>query len=231
MTEPINLPELWTPLYESLVKELGRNTASVYGAIWRFCQMRENVCRASIGTVGARIGMSRRSVIRHVKILVENGYLTDLTPGSKNTPHAYATSRETGIPPGSSQAGDNLPSRAPATEGSTESDRQAIQECQTAKPGVTGHHTGSDKTSQQVCQNFTPGVTEFHSRCDKTSQQVCQIVTAGVTNWHTNKTLLRESLRDDLRDAQAPNFSKPSKTLLEALNRRKKERERNGNRR
>ena len=233
MTEPIHLPERWTPVYETLVKELGVNIALVYGAIWRFCQMRENICRASLETLASRSGLSRRTVIRHVKTLVRHGYITDLTPDLKHAPHAYVNSREAGIPPGdfppqdSQQPGGVMPEDVPG------SDSQAVEECQDAHSGVTGRHSRSVSVSPVECQRVTGGVTPCHPGSDSVSLQECQRVTGGVTPCHPNKTLLRESLReylrDERRDTQAPKFSKPSKTLLEALGRKEKELERDGN--
>jgi len=195
------LPETYTPVFDSLVRELGLSSALVYGVIWRYCQMRENVCRASLGTMAARAGMSRRTVIRQVKMLVGRGYITDLTPGLKHAPHSYVDAR--------------MP------EDVSGGDRQAIQECQNVHSGVTGGHPGSDRESPQEGLRVTPGVTGGHPWSDWESLQECHKVTGGVTQSHPNKTLLRESLReylrDDRRDTQAPNFSKPSKTLLEAV--------------
>jgi len=201
MSEPVALPETWTPVFDSLVRELGQSSALVYGVIWRYCQMRDNVCRASLGTMAARAGLSRRTVIRHVKMLVERGYITDLTPGLKHAPHSYVDAR--------------MP------EDVSGGDRQAVEECQDTHSGVTGCHPGSDSLSPGECQHVTGGVTDRHPGSDSLSPGECQHVTEGVTPCHPNKSLLRESLREYLRDerreAQAPNFSKPSKTFLEAV--------------
>jgi DNA-binding Lrp family transcriptional regulator len=205
-TEPLPLPGTFTPVFDLLLRELGLSSALVYGVIWRCCQMEQHACRASLETLAKRTRLSRSSVIRHIKTLLRQGYITDLTPNLKHAPHTYLVGRDPGIP-----------TDAPMPEDADGSDGQAVQGCQKVHSEGTQDYPRCDKTSQQVCQNFTPGVTEFHTRCDKTSQQVCQNVAPGVTNCHTNKTLLREYLRDDRREAQAPNFSKPSKTLLEAV--------------
>jgi len=160
------LPETYTPVFDSLVRELGLSSALVYGVIWRYCQMRENVCRASLGTMAARAGMSRRTVIRQVKMLVGRGYITDLTPGLKHAPHSYVDAR--------------MP------EDVSGGDRQAIQECQNVHSGVTAVRPRYDKTSQQVCQNFVPGMTKCPTRYDKTSPPVRQNVQPGMTNCPTN---------------------------------------------
>ena len=169
MTEPINLPELWTPLYDTLVSELGLYTAVVYGVIWRYCQMQQHVCRASLDTLAARTGLCKRSIIRHIKILVENGYLADLTPDLKHAPHIYTDAHTEGIPPAGATAGDDPTSPAPVVEDSAGSDRQARRKGHKVIPGVTGGHPGSDWESPREGLRVTPGVTGGHPRSVKKS--------------------------------------------------------------
>lgn len=80
----------YTPVIDVLVEELGTITALVYGAIWRYCQMEDGVCRASLETVGKRAGIDAKTVLRHVRVLCEHGYLEDRTPGLRGKPHTYA---------------------------------------------------------------------------------------------------------------------------------------------
>lgn len=79
----------FTPVVDALVKEHGLVTAVVFGAVWRYCQMQEKVCRASLEVIGDRLGLDKATVKRHINTLCENGYLKDLTPGKRNAPHVY----------------------------------------------------------------------------------------------------------------------------------------------
>ncbi len=80
----------FTPVPDILIKEYGYVTALVWGRMWRFCQMADGVCRASLEKIGAMIGMSERTIIRHSEILCQGGYLFDMTPELRNKPHIYA---------------------------------------------------------------------------------------------------------------------------------------------
>ena len=79
-----------TPVPDILVQGYGYVTALVWGRVWRFCQMIDGVCRASTEKIGAGIGMSERTIIRHLEILCKDGYLFDMTPDLRNKPHIYA---------------------------------------------------------------------------------------------------------------------------------------------
>jgi DNA-binding MarR family transcriptional regulator len=80
----------FTPVIDVLVKELGLMPALVYGRVWRFCQMKDKVCTASLETLAKPLGVSRKTVERHIKKLCQMGYLEDRTPDRKYRPHIYA---------------------------------------------------------------------------------------------------------------------------------------------
>ena len=80
----------FTPVIDVLTDELGLMPAVAYGVVWRYCQMEEGVCKASMTKIARRIGVDRATVHRHIKALCEAGYLKDLTPGLRNCPHIYA---------------------------------------------------------------------------------------------------------------------------------------------
>jgi DNA-binding Lrp family transcriptional regulator len=80
----------FTPVIDVLVHELGLMPAVAYGAVWRYCQMEDGVCKASMTKIARRIGVDRATVHRHIKALCEAGYLKDLTPEMRNCPHIYA---------------------------------------------------------------------------------------------------------------------------------------------
>lgn len=83
----------FTPVIDALAKELGLIPAAVYGVVWRYCQMRDGVCRAGLEALGAALGLHPATVLRHLKALCRAGYLEDLTPHLRNKPHIY---RDTG---------------------------------------------------------------------------------------------------------------------------------------
>lgn len=55
--------------------------------------MELGVCKASHDTIAERAGMSRRSVIDLIKILIKAGYIEDLTPEVRNEPHKLCTKK------------------------------------------------------------------------------------------------------------------------------------------
>lgn len=85
--------EGFTPIIDVLVAEVGLTTAAVYGVAWRFCQMKDGVCKASQETIGERLGIGRETVSIHLQRLSERGYLEDTTPEAVGKPHIY---RDTG---------------------------------------------------------------------------------------------------------------------------------------
>ncbi len=80
----------FTPVSDGLAQELGLVSAVVFGRAWRYCQMEDHVCRASIRTMAEGLGINEATVQRHLKKLTKAGYLRDLTPKARNRPHIYA---------------------------------------------------------------------------------------------------------------------------------------------
>ena len=64
--------------------------AVVYGVVWRYCQMENRACTASLEKMAKRASISRSTAKRHIKELCKAGYLKDLTPDLRNHPHTYA---------------------------------------------------------------------------------------------------------------------------------------------
>ena len=65
----------YTPVFDVIVKDHGFMTALVFGVIWRYCQLKKCKCDASHETLSEKIGIDRRSLLRHTKVLIDNGYL------------------------------------------------------------------------------------------------------------------------------------------------------------
>lgn len=87
----------FTPVIDSIVEDLGLMSAVVFGRIWRYCQMDDKVCKASLEKIGEGIGVDRATAMRHAKELCDAGYLKDLTPDLRNRPHVYADTGKAGI--------------------------------------------------------------------------------------------------------------------------------------
>jgi DNA-binding Lrp family transcriptional regulator len=87
----------FTPVIDGLVEELGLMSAVVFGRVWRYCQMEDHVCRASLERIAASIGVDRATVMRHIKDLCDRGYLEDLTPDVRNRPHVYRDTGKAGL--------------------------------------------------------------------------------------------------------------------------------------
>ena len=87
----------WTPVIDDLVKQTSLITAVVFGRMWRFCQMKDGVCNASLEKIAIYAGIDRATVMRHAKILAEAGYLEDMTPDLRNRPHTYRDTGKAGL--------------------------------------------------------------------------------------------------------------------------------------
>ena len=86
------------PLFEVLIEHYGNIiTPGVFGIAWRYCQMPDGVCKASLRTIAERIGLDDVTVMRHLKVLCDDDYLKDLTPGLRNKPHVYADTGRVGM--------------------------------------------------------------------------------------------------------------------------------------
>jgi hypothetical protein len=79
----------FTPVFDVVARELGNTAANVYGAAWRFCQMSDGVCRASLRTIADRLNLNEATVHKYLKLLVQANYLEDITPHVRRTPHIY----------------------------------------------------------------------------------------------------------------------------------------------
>jgi len=79
----------FTPIFDSLIERYDLMTAAVYGRVWRFCQMKEGVCFATVARIAEEAGVNYRTALRRLKLLCKDGYLEDLTPGLRNAPHRY----------------------------------------------------------------------------------------------------------------------------------------------
>lgn len=134
--------EGFTPLMDIVVQDVGLIEAAVYGNVWRYCQMKDGVCRASMQTIADNLSISRRTAMRHIDALCKAGYLKDLTPDLRHKPHTYADTGKA-----------RIVGLLSAREGVPESHTNTVPN----GGGVTENHTRDDKESH-------PGVTESHTK-------------------------------------------------------------------
>jgi hypothetical protein len=79
------------PLFEELLKQYDDLiTPAVFGVAWRYCQMKDGVCKASLRKMADILNVSEATVMRRLEVLCNDGYLIDTTPDARNTPHVYA---------------------------------------------------------------------------------------------------------------------------------------------
>lgn len=78
------------PIFEAVIREVDLEAASIHGVMWRFCQMQDGVCKASLDTIASILGLSRATVMRRQDELERLGYFRDLSPELRNRPHVWA---------------------------------------------------------------------------------------------------------------------------------------------
>lgn len=111
-----------TPVPDVLVFEYGFVTALVWGRVWRYCQMIDGVCRAKIETIAEGIGVSERTIIRHIEVLCRDGYLFDMTPDLRHKPHIYTDTGKIKL---------RISFEVGMTESHTRYDRESVKESTT----------------------------------------------------------------------------------------------------
>lgn len=140
----------WTPLIHALVAKYGLITAAVYGRVWGYCQMSDGVCRASHERIADDLRLDRKTVLEHIRILVNDGYLKNLTPGMRNRPNTYADTGKAGL----------RSTIFAEHQGKSEDEIDQL----TDQKAVTGV-VKSDSGQTEVSSNSTPGVEINDTRC------------------------------------------------------------------
>jgi DNA-binding Lrp family transcriptional regulator len=161
----------WTPLIDALIRAYGLSVAAVFGRMWRYCQMSDNVCKASQETIATDLGLSRMTVSQHIATLVRDGYLADLTPDVRNRPHIYADTGKVTL-----QSSITAGSAQPPAEG-----------------GVKKSYTNEGENGA--------GVKKSYSTVKKSDTRCIEILHQGVKKSYMNKTLLRDSLINNERES------------------------------
>lgn len=113
----------FTPVLDTMVAKYGLMTASVWGRVWRYEQMSKGVCNASYTTIAEGLDISPRTVARHIKQLVTDGYLEEIEPVTGAT-RTLKTTEKAGII--ITIAGQDA--GGPLTESHTPPDRESYKE-------------------------------------------------------------------------------------------------------
>lgn len=79
----------FTPCPDVLIEKYGHTASIIWGKIWRYCQMTDGVCNASILRLARELNITDDTVAKHIKSLEEGGYILDLTPTLRHAPHTY----------------------------------------------------------------------------------------------------------------------------------------------
>jgi DNA-binding Lrp family transcriptional regulator len=98
--------EGFTPVMDNVTKDTSLIAAVVFGSMWRYCQMSNGVCQATLEKIAKRAGLSRQAVIEHIKSLENMGYIEDMTPTLRNRPHTYRDTGKAGLHIGVSGVND-----------------------------------------------------------------------------------------------------------------------------
>lgn len=79
----------FTPCPDVLIEKYSHTAAIIWGKIWRYCQMADGVCNASILRLARELGLTDKTILKHITALEEGGYVKDLTPTLRHAPHTY----------------------------------------------------------------------------------------------------------------------------------------------
>jgi 5-methylcytosine-specific restriction endonuclease McrA len=79
----------YTLAFESVTADMGVAAGAVHGAVWRYIDLSDGLCKVSMDTLAQCLHLSRATVVRYLHALVSAGYLEDTTPDTNGAPHAY----------------------------------------------------------------------------------------------------------------------------------------------
>lgn len=86
----------FTPLFHNVLDQHGITTAAVFGRVWQYCQMERGYCHAEQETIAYQLGINRKTVNLSLGILVQMGYLSDVTPNTKGRTRIYKDTGKAG---------------------------------------------------------------------------------------------------------------------------------------
>jgi DNA-binding Lrp family transcriptional regulator len=164
----------WTPIIDTLSVDpkYGLQGAAVFGVVWRHCQMRDGVCKASQETLGELIGINSRTTLnKYLKRLVKDGYLIDTTPKIKHKPHIYM------------DAGKLNMTISLEVEPSEDNEKSGAQEMNTSDGDISGDQLGVQGGVQAGAQQMDISITNMTS---STNEKKEKTATTGVATQQLN---------------------------------------------
>jgi biotin operon repressor len=170
----------WTPAPDELTrnKRYGFEGSYLWGRLRRLCQLGKGTYTISHEALGERVGMSRRTVIKYLDRLIEDGYVEDLDSGVKNRAHTYSVKK----------GEDKILSGMQISH--TESDSPPQEPELDTDVGMRILHSDN----AEIAHQDDVGMQKLHTRYAEIAQE-------GMQNLHLN----RESLETPLRDKDTPN--------------------------
>lgn len=77
----------FTPVPDEIVEKYGGMAGLVYGRIWRYTNGGLRDCTASVSRIARDLGLSRPTIQKHIKALINGKEIIDKTPDRRNAPH------------------------------------------------------------------------------------------------------------------------------------------------
>jgi DNA-binding Lrp family transcriptional regulator len=171
----------FTPVIDVILKDVGVMSAVVFGRMWRYCQMKDGVCNASLETIANELSVDRTTVIKHIATLIEHGYLKDHTPDLRNRPHTYSDSGKAGL-------GISLDAKVPPIYGGVNQE-----------PGVGNSNTNAQAYvpgENVFMQVHEEGVVNLDSTVENSDSTVENSDTASSRNFRHEDRLREESIKE-----------------------------------
>jgi len=79
----------FNPAFVFVSQKLGNNCAVLLGRMWRYSQMENEICEASIETLSLECGIGIKTTKRCLYKLERYYFIVDMTPKLRYTPHQY----------------------------------------------------------------------------------------------------------------------------------------------
>ena len=79
-----------SPSLNAATRRRRANTARVYALVARYCRYGDGSCRLPLRELGHSLDLAAGTVLRHLRLLAEDGYLHDDPPRDRHHSHTWA---------------------------------------------------------------------------------------------------------------------------------------------
>ncbi len=80
----------WLVIPRKIAIRYGNYMGAVYAALWYFSEANpEQTCTKPLRIISQLSCVSKKTVIKHINLLIAEGYVEDLTPNNNQAPHEY----------------------------------------------------------------------------------------------------------------------------------------------